>query len=338
MTWACAMQNSNRNCQRCRSLYLTHPCSTSIVESRPRPHLRTMPDPATVPELPLFQTGGTSRPDSNWLPETTTAPSLGTSGADGGSGQGLPPQNAPCSVYDPMVALPPRLVKRILNLEFLEMSELLLDAWPDEASSADPGHPHRRTRRPPVTDILSWLEAFGRLASVLCSKYPEKAAEFWAYQSSILRAVKNFEGPARVAYDRQYRREALARRDLNWSACNPRLYNEAFTGRAKTIPRCQHCLSNTHGSQAYPANPDPAAPWQPSLRPPTADSQDERQEICRNYNDGKCKYQRCKYAHICKECFYPHPWTACHRNQQTTQRRRSRSPKWPHYRPTTYPA
>eukprot|EP00731_Ephydatia_muelleri_P008707 Em0004g1045a len=44
-----------------------------------------------------------------------------------------------------------------------------------------------------------------------------------------------------VAYDRQYRREALARKDLNWSATNSRLYNEAFTGCAKAIPRCCHC-------------------------------------------------------------------------------------------------
>ena len=109
------------------------------------------------------------------------------------------------------MALPPKLVKHILNLKFLEMLELLPDAWPDEAASANLGHPHRHTRRPPVIDILTWLEAFRKLVAVLCSKYPEKVAEFWAYQGSILRAVKIFEGPAWVAYDRQYRREALAR-------------------------------------------------------------------------------------------------------------------------------
>ena len=167
MTRARAMQNSNRNCQRCRTLYLTHPCLTSLVGSRPRQHLGTMPDPSTVPELPLFQAGGTSRPNSNWLPVTATALPLGTSGVDGGSSPGLPLQNGPFSGYDPMVALPPKLVKCILNLEFLKMSELLPDAWPDEASSANVGHPHRHIRCPAMTDIVSWLEAFGRLAAVL---------------------------------------------------------------------------------------------------------------------------------------------------------------------------
>ena len=38
-----------------------------------------------------------------------------------------------------------------------------------------------------------------------------------------------------VAYDRQYRREALARNYLNWSVVNSRLNSEALTGRAKVI-------------------------------------------------------------------------------------------------------
>ena len=202
--------------------------------------------------------------------------------------------------FDPTAALPPKLVKRIRNLEFIEMAELLLEAWPDENLSADPGQPHRRARRAPVTDILPWLECFGRLASVLCTEFPDKAAEFWAYQTSIIKATRNFEGTAWVAYDCQYRREALAKRDLNWSACNARLYNEAFTGRAKVIPHCQHCLSETHGSLACPSIPDAVTPWQPRSQMQGADVQGKRQEICHNYNEGKCRYQKCRYLHICK--------------------------------------
>ena len=233
----------------------------------------------------------------------------------------------PGSGYDPAAALPPKLVKRILNLEFVEMVELLPDSWPDDNALTEQGQPPRRARRPPVTDILVWLECFGRLASVLCTKFPDKAAELWAYQTSIVRASRNFEGTAWVAYDRQYRREALARHDLNWSACNARLYNEAFTGRAKVIPRCQHCLSETHGSLTCPSNPDPAAAWQavPGLPPP--DDRGKRREICRNFNDGRCKYQKCRYLHICDECYYPHPRIACHGSRQLSWQKRSRSPR-----------
>ena len=119
------------------------------------------------------------------------------------------------------------------------------------------------------------------------------------------------------------------RHDFNWSACNARLYNEAFTGKAKAIPRCQHCLSEAHASLACPANPDPMALWQPLPRLPPSDGQGRRPEICRNFNEGKCKFQKCKYAHICKECYYPHPWVACHSNQAAAQQWRSRSPRRP---------
>ena len=46
----------------------------------------------------------------------------------------------------------------------------------------------------------------------------------------ISRAERNYEGKRWVSYHRQFRREALARKDLNWSVTNHRLYNEAFTG------------------------------------------------------------------------------------------------------------
>ena len=85
---------------------------------------------------------------------------------------------------------------------------------------------------------------------------PHQSAEMWVYQSAIIRAARNFKGTAWVAYDHQYRREALARKDLNWSVVNSRLYSEAFTSRSKVIPRCRYCLSETHDLRACPSNPD----------------------------------------------------------------------------------
>ena len=71
------------------------------------------------------------------------------------------------------------------------------------------------------------------------------------------RIAHNYEGSNWVAYDHQFRREMLARKDLNWSFPNARLYNEAFTGRAKSIPRCPHCLGDNHTGATCPFNPSP---------------------------------------------------------------------------------
>jgi hypothetical protein len=46
----------------------------------------------------------------------------------------------------------------------------------------------------------------------------------------------------------QYRRQALERQDLNWSVIDSRLYNEAFTGRARPIARCTYCLQDDHAA------------------------------------------------------------------------------------------
>ena len=131
---------------------------------------------------------------------------------------------------------PPKMVKRFLALEFVEMSELRADVWPDDPAPTDSSHTPRRPGHPPVINIKTWLECFARMAAVLVSRFPEKAPELWAYQSTILNAAHSYEGATWVAYDRQYRREMLVRKDLNWSVPNSRLYNEAFTGRARFMP------------------------------------------------------------------------------------------------------
>ena len=85
------------------------------------------------------------------------------------------------------------------------------------------------------------------------------------YQTSILHAAH--------AYDSLYRREMLAKKDLNWSVPKQRLYSEAFTGRAKRHPQCQYCLSEDHLSEGCPHNPNPPvagwfqAPLQPGMTP-----------------------------------------------------------------------
>ena len=158
---------------------------------------------------------------------------------------------------------------------------------------------------------------------MLVSRFPEKGPELWAYHSTILNAAHSYEGATWVAYDRQYRREMLARNNLDWSVPNSRLYNEAFTGRALMIPRCQHCLSEDHGSAGCPQHPNPMVvgwfqpPGSLQLGAPTAVSQNPSttlspstlkppgREVCRNFNNGRCRFSRCRFLHTCADCLGP---------------------------------
>lgn len=53
------------------------------------------------------------------------------------------------------------------------------------------------------------------MAVLLCTQFPEKAAKLWAYHTSIIHTAHTYEGANWVAYDRMYKHEMLAKRDLN---------------------------------------------------------------------------------------------------------------------------
>lgn len=184
--------------------------------------------------------------------------------------------------YNPAVDLPSRLVRRIVDFEFIEMSDLLPDSWLQEENQlvitldGQLLTSWHLPRRAPVQDMSLWIEYYSCMAAVLVSRFPDKGPELWTYQASIVWAARNFEGSTRVPYNRQYRWEALARKSLNWSQVNSRLYNEAFTGRAKVIPRCHHCLSDTQAASACLLNASPST-TSDAMNP----HQPPGQEICR---------------------------------------------------------
>ena len=223
--------------------------------------------------------------------------------------------------YNPAASLLTKVAKKILDLEFVEMSEIALDDLPSQSPGQMPV-----PARPPIQSISVWIEKYSVMAALLASRFPEKASELFAYQASIIRAERNFEDRRWVAYDRCYRREALSQRNLDWSVPNARLYNEAFTGRARAIPRCSFCLQEDHVAQSCPRNPN--RPWfgwfpdtpgyvVPPHRPSTS-RPPQSAECCRRYNDGKCRQTlaTCRYAHKCLECSGPHPRLHCPRGGQ----------------------
>ena len=179
----------------------------------------------------------------------------------------------------------------------------------DDLPTPIPGQPPLPAR-PPVQNISVWVEKFSIMAALIASRFPQKVPELFAYQASIVRAERNFADRRWVAYDRCYRREALAQKSLDWSMPNARLYNEAFTGHARTILRCSFCLQEDHLAQACPRNLNrPGFGWYncPSAVP--SQQAGQAQELCRRFNNGKCKQPafNCRYAHRCAECGGPTP-------------------------------
>ena len=304
----------------------------------PTPHLSLSAGPSgsRPPSLPVFSGAEPGSLDTLAtaallelgsgppIPATGTAPPSSAASLSPAPSTGSIP--AAVATIPGFSSLPPRLIRRIVAREFIDMSDLLPEAWRVDPAAQTACCPHtKRPRRAVVTDILIWAECYATMAAVLAAAFPEKAPHFFAHLRTVVKAARNFEGSAWASYDMVVRRQAANRGCLDWGCVDNATYSEAFTGRARLIPRCIYCLGDTHSSQECvyapaPADPHPAtSPSLPQPRPPArqlpAVQPPARQmntvEICRLFNAGACRFPRCRYAHICARCRLPHPATEC---------------------------
>ena len=88
-----------------------------------------------------------------------------------GSGAGGWGTAGGCNVSSLDCSPSPKLLKRITNLEFVDMSDLLPETWQVEEAESSRG----RSRRTMVSDIHLWTECFTVYAAVLSKKFPSMA-------------------------------------------------------------------------------------------------------------------------------------------------------------------
>ena len=136
-----------------------------------------MPNPVQLPPMPTFESS---------LAAFSGMDTAAVTAANTGPGPSLPVRAVATlstpGPYNPAASLPPKVVKKVLELEFVELSDVRTDIWADESMPAD--HPHsgrRTTAKPPVTDVRVWLECYARMAALLVTRFPEKGPELWAY-------------------------------------------------------------------------------------------------------------------------------------------------------------
>ena len=215
------------------------------------------------------------------------------------------------------------------------MAELLPEAWRMDDLLVQTDHPGTSSNKPsprkkPVTDILSWVECFAIMAAIITCKKPEKAPGLFAYSKSIVRVSQVFEGPAWVSYDIQYRRKAALSRSWDWGTIDTALYNETFTGRAKSRPLCRVCFVEDHFEKACPlrlttmesdgrvhqvgntsGGIGPTSHYRSGQRYGVNCPNHRSVELCGVFNRGECRFKDCKYAHVslifrgrsCFDCF-----------------------------------
>lgn len=63
-------------------------------------------------------------------------------------------------------------------------------------------------------NIFTWLQGYASLVSALSTRYPAMVPEFMAYQSTIVKCYKDFEGLGWAQYNRAFRRQVAVTKDL----------------------------------------------------------------------------------------------------------------------------
>ena len=231
----------------------------------------------------------------------------------------------PAGIYlgDGLPPVPARLAGRIGRWEFIEMVDLLPEFW----STLKPGESSaKRTKaKKRVQDINVWLQCFALYVGVMATKSPERVPELMAYMISILRASQEYDGSAWATYDAAYRRQAAATGHQRWSKINPSLYTVCFTGKARKAIRCDLCLSAGHKTEecSLAGEDDPditqrmkaveSAVVAFSANPQTGGAPRgyRSPEVCRLFNEKRCRFRNCKYRHVCRICEGNHAAADC---------------------------
>ena len=168
---------------------------------------------------------------------------------------GLGHIQVPAGLYlgEGFLPLPQRLVDKIARFEYVEMAELQPEAWLlENQSNTKYCHSILKRRRAPVTDVLTWVQCFTSLASVLSQIYPNQVPELMAYMSTIVRCQKEFEGLGWMHYNTSIRHQAAISKDLHWGKINPTLHSICFAGHARHLAHCTICLSTNHPGEHCP--------------------------------------------------------------------------------------
>ena len=69
------------------------------------------------------------------------------------------------------------------------------------------------------------------------------------YMLMILNAAEEYAGLAWVRYDKAFRSQAAAKKDVQWLKVNPSLFAQCFTGRAHNPALCDLYMSPSHTTQ-----------------------------------------------------------------------------------------
>ena len=152
----------------------------------------------------------------SWLP-SAPSPEVLAEGGEASMGTSIPTLPAGGYMREGLLPIPEKVVKKIPELSFVEMRELMLEMWLQREEEEASGLrnvlvlPKRSTS---ITDIVTWVQCLAGYVSMLSTKYPKAVPKLMAYMATIGKCSKDFNGVAWVQYDRAFRKQMAQLRQL----------------------------------------------------------------------------------------------------------------------------
>jgi len=236
----------------------------------------------------------------------------------------------PFILSEALPVVPPKLVKRIVRGDYIDMAEMLSDNMELErrrALAESEGIANvKQSGRREIPDVLSWLHCFSLYAAVLCTRYPDKAKQLWAYQALMITETRRCGGRGWRLYDTTFRQQLTSLETADFAKLNDSLYATTFLAYGTKRQCCPNCLLPDHSAEECALyNPRPMAetgiaPVGSVMRGGYEEKpvkggewrrKRSRRGACYAWNDGKCGAQHCQYDHVCSRCYGDHKRPMC---------------------------
>ena len=223
--------------------------------------------------------------------------------------------------------VPAALQQRILRGEYIDFNTLLPEVMFSVVTSTPSPNASRPTvQSPKITSFSSWLDAWNTYIATIVAHNSDRASELLGYQRLIHSASKHFSTSTWLKYDAQFRILAAYNPQLRWDLRHSELWLDSLaiqTGSSlstRTRWPCTYCGSTYHFPDRCPR-----CPFRPSQQDsgigtaqrgsgPTLPQRDSgsRSLTCRDFNNGTCNRNPCRYKHDCYICGSPsHPARRC---------------------------
>ena len=187
--------------------------------------------------------------------------------------------------------VPAKLVKRIQDGLFIEMSELLPERLTSAEYNAGDSAVAQRQKPQEVMSILQWVQCFGVYIAIVSRTEPERTADLLGYQQLIINSSQHGQQGHWIMYDHHFRLKASATKCKDWSAIDINIWNMAFPDRTAATAAPRGYRQSGSGVPIYP-------PRQPFTK---------YRNVCLDWNDNpnpNCPYPDCRYEHRCYRCIF----------------------------------